>query len=63
MEIKALPQLLTSRKADHESSEYILLKEEFGILPVVHVEKLGSMHALVGVLTTRFFYWFVTVDV
>ena len=60
MESKALPQLLVSRKS---SSEYVLLKQEFGILPAVHVEKLGIMHALAGVLTIRFFYCFVTIDV
>jgi len=48
----AQPQLPASRKEDHESKDYVRMKEESVMLPVVHVEKLGIMHSRVGVLTT-----------
>ena len=51
--IRVQHHLLVFRKGDQESSECVLVKQEFGIPPVVHVAKLGIMHAVVGVLTSN----------
>ena len=52
-EAGVLHQLLEFRREGHESRDYALLEQGFAILPAVHVEKLGTMHAHVGALTTR----------
>jgi len=51
--IRVQHHLLIFRKGDQESSECVLVKQEFGIPPVVHVAKLGIMHAVVSVLTSN----------
>jgi len=53
MGIRVQHQLLVFRREDQESSECVLVKQESGIPPVVHVAKLGIMHAVVGVLTCK----------
>ena len=50
MEIRVQHHSLAFRREDQENRDCVLVKQEFGILPVVHVEKLGIMHAIVGVL-------------
>ena len=54
MGIRVQHHLLVFRREDQESSECVLVKQEFGIPPVA---KLGIMHTVVGVVTYKLSNW------
>ena len=61
MEIRVQHHSLAFRREDQENRDCVLVKQEFGILPVVHVEK----HAVVSVLTCKLscdLVWLTTCD-